>query len=81
MSILCSIEHALIMVRTFAFCRRAGLDMEIVSRTGALLGYPEGVRYIEAQTYGGVIFGLVSATFTFCFSYVLALLLYLAPTR
>ncbi len=59
----------------------AALDDEVVARSAALLGYPKGLRYVEAQTYSPTLFGFVSAWLTFFAAYAFAGLLYLAPTR
>lgn len=59
----------------------AALDDEVVARSAALLNYPKGLRYVEAQTYSPTLFGFVSAWATFFAAYVMAGLLYLTPTR
>jgi hypothetical protein len=59
----------------------AALDDQVVARSAALLGYPKGLRYVEAQTYSPTLFGFVSAWLTFLAAYALAGLLYLTPTR
>lgn len=59
----------------------AALDDEVVARSAALLGYPEGLRYVEAQSFSPTLFGFVSACATFLAAYLFAGLLYLTPTR